>query len=71
MTTTSQQTVLTAEELTCLSDFARGHSVEAPVMDALAAKGMLQLHGGVYVLTPAAQHALHAGEPGTVPGVDN
>ena len=73
MTTTSQQAVLTADELSCLRECAQGRSMpeDAGTLAALAAKGMLDQHEGRYTLTPAAQHVLHAGEPGTVPGIDN
>ena len=73
MTTSSQQAVLTADELDCLRECARGRSIpeDAQLLATLAAKGMLDLHDGRYSLTPAAQHVLHAGEPGTVPGIDN
>ena len=73
MTTTSQHAVLNADELDCLRECARGRSLpeDAQLLAALAAKGMLDDHDGRYTLTPAAQHVLHAGEPGTVPGIDN
>ena len=73
MTTTSQMTVLTPDELSCLRECAQGRSIpeDAQLLAALAAKGMLYDHEGRYTLTPAAQHVLHAGEPGTVPGIDN
>lgn len=71
VTTTSQQTVLSNAELTCLLDCARG----TPVVDhvtaqALVAKGMLEDADGNHVLTPAGHHALHVGQPGSVPGID-
>ena len=73
MTTSSQHAVLTADELACLRECAQGRSIpdDANTLAALAAKGMLDQHDGRYVLTPAANHLLHAGEPGTVPGIDN
>ena len=73
MTTSSQHSVLTADELACLRECAQGRSIldDASTLAALAAKGMLDLRDGRYVLTPAADHLLHAGEPGTVPGIDN
>lgn len=73
MTTTSQQTVLSPAELLCLRECADGRSIasDAPMLAALKAKGMLEADGDGYVLTPAAQHVLHPGEPGTVPGLDN
>lgn len=72
MTTSSQQ-VLSADELSCLRECAQGRSLpeDAVTLAALAAKGMLDMREGRYTLTPAAQHVLHAGEPGTVPGIDN
>jgi hypothetical protein len=71
VTTTSQQTVLSNAELTCLLDCARG----TPVVDhvtaqALVAKGMLEDADGNHVLTPAGHHALHVDQPGAVPGID-
>jgi hypothetical protein len=71
VTTSSQQTVLSNAELTCLLDCARG----TPVVDrvaaqALVANGMLEDADGNHVLTPAGHHALHVGQPGSVPGID-
>ena len=71
VTTTSQQSVLSNAELTCLLDCARG----TPVVDrvtaqALVAKGMLEDADGNHVLTPAGHHALHVDQPGAVPGID-
>ena len=71
VTTSSQQTVLSNAELTCLLDCARG----TPVVDrvtaqALVAKGMIEDADGNHVLTPAGHHALHVGQPGAVPGID-
>ena len=65
--------MLTADELACLRECAQGRCLpeDADTLAALAAKGMLDHHDGRYALTPAAQHVLHAGEPGTVPGIDN
>ena len=73
MTTTSQQSVLSPEELLCLHECAEGRSIarDAGLLAALAAKGMLDGSGGRYMLTPAAHHVLHPQEPGTVPGIDN
>jgi hypothetical protein len=73
MTTTSQAVVLTTDELSCLRECAQGRSIpeDARTLEALAAKGMLDVREGRYCLTPAAEHLLHAGEPGTVPGIDN
>lgn len=71
MTTSSQPSVLTESELAALR--ALGGNEPTDVSDAmracLAAKGMLQDAGGT--LTPAGKHAIHIGEPGTVPGLDN
>ena len=71
VTTTSQQTVLSNDELTCLLECERG----TPVVDrvtaqSLVAKGMLEDADGNHVLTPAGHHALHVGQPGAVPGID-
>lgn len=73
MTTSSQPSVLTTEELACLRACAEGQPAPGagPVLESLAAKGMLEIHEGRPSLTPAAEHALHPGEPGTVPGLDN
>lgn len=72
MTTSSQQSVLTPQELDCLRECAQGRNIpdDAQLLATLAAKGMLDHSDGRYTLTPAAQHALHTGEPGTVPGID-
>jgi hypothetical protein len=72
VTTSSQQSVLSAGELACLLDCARG----TPVIDhvaaqALVAKGMLEDADGKHVLTPAGHHALHVDQPGMVPGIDS
>jgi len=73
MTTSSQQTVLSADELVVLRECAQGRSIpeDARTLATLAAKGMLDIHDGRYTLTPAGEHLLHAGEPGMVPGIDN
>lgn len=73
MTTTSHQTVLSPEELSCLRECAEGRTIgrDAGLLDALAAKGMLDASAGRYMLTPAARHVLHPEEPGTLPGIDN
>jgi hypothetical protein len=72
MTTTSQQTVLSSEELDCLRSCAQGRigDRDAPMLQSLAAKGMLQGEHGRYALTPAAEHLLHH-DPGMLPGIDN
>ena len=53
MTTSSQHSVLTADELACLRECAQGRSIpdDASTLAALAAKGMLDLRDGRYVLT--------------------
>lgn len=73
MTTSAQPAAPTAEELACLRDCAEGNAGprDAALLDALVAKGLLQREGGGHVPTPAGRHLLHAGEPGTVPGLDN
>lgn len=73
MTTSSQPTVLSTEELACLQACAEGRSQDhaGPLLSSLAAKGMLEIHDGRPTLTPAARHVLHPGEPGTVPGLDS
>ena len=71
VTTTSQQSVLSTAELTCLLDCARGMPVvDHVIAQALVAKGMLEDADGNHVLTPAGQHALHVDQPGAVPGID-
>jgi len=72
MTTSTQQTVLTEEELRCLLAVANGsvQSSDAPTIEALAAKGMIDGTQASAVLTPAGQHAIHVEQPGRVPGID-
>ncbi|MFD0738442.1 hypothetical protein ACFQZQ_03965 [Lysobacter koreensis] len=72
MTTSTQQTVLTEQEIACLRAIDQGQSQPAddPMLAALAAKGMVDLSHGSAVLTPAGRHATHVGEPGRVPGID-
>ncbi|MDQ3229285.1 MAG: hypothetical protein M3Q13_06055 [Pseudomonadota bacterium] len=72
MTTSSQQTVLTDEEIACLRDLAKGNArpAEAPEMCALIAKGMIQSQSGSCALTPAGMHAVNVSGPGNVPGID-
>lgn len=72
MTTSSQQTVLTDEEIRCLCSVANGtvQSSDEPTLAALAAKGMIDSTRADAALTPAGQHALHVSEPGRVPGID-
>ena len=73
MTTSTQQTVLTDAGTACLRDVAEGRARanSDPAIEALVAKGMLS--GGNasrHTLTPAGHHAIHVGEPGMVPGID-
>ena len=72
MTTSSQQTVLTEQELGCLRAIANGavQSSDEPVIAALAAKGMIDAATASATLTPAGQHAIHVSQPGCVPGID-
>ncbi len=73
MTTSSQQTVLTEDEIACLRDLVKGNPrpVDAPEMCALIAKGMVQPQSGGCSLTPAGEHAVNVSGPGNVPGIDN
>jgi hypothetical protein len=70
VTTSTQQTVLSVDELSCLRAVATG---DGEVGDAhvlsLVAKGML-VSTRPATLTPAGHHALHVYEPGMVPGID-
>jgi hypothetical protein len=70
MTTTSQQEVLSTEEIDCLRACAEGRNPDPAMLRTLAAKGMLQAGDG-HVLTPAGRHALDVGAAGIVPGIDN
>ena len=72
MTTSTQQTVLTEEELRCLRAVANDavQSSDEPTLAALAAKGMVDGADASAVLTPAGQHAIHVSDPGRVPGID-
>jgi len=72
MTTSTQQTVLTEEELRCLLAVANGsvQSSDAATIESLAAKGMIDGTQATAVLTPAGQHAIHVGDPGRLPGID-
>ena len=71
MTTSTQQTVLSVDELSCLRAIATGDGeVPDALVQALVAKGMLVSAAGPGALTPAGHHALHVGEPGMVPGID-
>ena len=74
MTTSAQQTVLTAEEMACLRDCAEGNAGprDAALLAALSAKGLVQADDHRRpTLTPAGHHLLHGHEPGTVPGLDS
>ena len=71
MTTSTQQTVLSVDELSCLRAIATGDGeVPDALVQALVAKGMLVSAAEAGTLTPAGHHALHVGEPGMVPGID-
>ena len=72
MTTSTQQTVLTEEELRCLLAVANGdiQSSDQTTIEALAAKGMIDGTQASATLTPAGQHAIHVDQPGRVPGID-
>lgn len=72
MTTSTQQTVLTDEELRCLRAIANGsvQSSDEPTLAALVAKGMVDGASATAGLTPAGQHAIHVSDPGRVPGID-
>ena len=74
MTTSAQQTVLTAEEMACLRDCTEGNAGprDAALLAALSAKGLVQADDHRRpTLTPAGHHLLHGHEPGTVPGIDS
>lgn len=76
MTTSTQQTVLTGDEIRCLRDVARGmpRSTDDPTLCALVAKGMLDAgdagDASRHTLTPAGRHAVDVAGPGMVPGID-
>ncbi|HEY5613787.1 MAG TPA: hypothetical protein VIK70_09345 [Lysobacter sp.] len=72
MTTSTQQTVLTEEELRCLLAVANGsvQSSDSATIEALAAKGMIDGTQATAALTPAGQHAIHVDQPGRMPGID-
>ena len=73
MTTSTQQMVLTTDEIACLRDVAERRSRPAtdPALTALVAKGMLAADDASHhTLTPAGHHAIHVGEPGMLPGID-
>lgn len=73
MTTSTQQTVLTGDEIRCLRHVAQGMSIppEDPSLCALVAKGMLDADDASrHTLTPAGRHAVDVAGPGMVPGID-
>jgi len=73
VTTSTQQTVLTGDEIDCLRDVARGMSRPDtdPALCALVAKGMLDADDASHhTLTPAGRHAVNVAGPGIVPGID-
>lgn len=73
MTTSTQQMVLTGDEIACLRDVAEGRARPASdtAVTALVAKGMLSADDASrHTLTPAGHHAIHVGEPGMLPGID-
>lgn len=73
MTTSTQQTVLTGDEISCLRDVARGvpRPANDPTLYALVAKGMLDADDASHhTLTPAGRHAVDVTGPGMVPGID-
>lgn len=72
MTTSDQPTPLSVDELERLRRLSRDPaSMDATVAESLAAKGVLQLREGGYVLTPAGEHALNVNTDSEVPGIDN
>jgi len=72
MTTSSQQTVLTDDEIACLRELAKGITKPAdnPEVCALMAKGMVESPSAGCKLTPAGMHAVNVSGPGKVPGID-
>lgn len=70
MTTSSQQTVLTDDEIACLRELAKGIAkpADTPEVCALVAKGMVETNS--VRLTPAGMHAVDVSGPGNVPGID-
>ena len=73
VTTSTQQTVLTGDEIRCLRDVAQGlsHPPDDPALGALVAKGMLDADDASrHTLTPAGRHAVDVAGPGMVPGID-
>jgi hypothetical protein len=73
VTTSTQQTVLTGDEINCLRDVARGvpRPTDDPTLCALVAKGMIDADDASrHTLTPAGRHAIDVAGPGMVPGID-
>lgn len=73
MTTSSQQTVLTDDELACLRELAKGVVLPADAAEicALVAKGMVEPQSTGCRLTPAGRHAVNVSGPGNIPGIDS
>lgn len=75
MTTSSQQMVLTEDEIACLRALAAGMpraAEHAAVVEALTAKGMLVAEDADrHTLTPAGEHAIDVAGPAVVPGIDS
>lgn len=73
MTTSSQQTVLTDDEIACLRELAKGIAKPADNAElcALVAKGMVEPQSTGSRLTPAGKHAVNVSGPGNVPGIDS
>ena len=72
MTTSSQQTVLTEDEIASLRELAKGVRLpaDAPEICALIAKGMIDAQAPGCRLTPAGMHAVNVSGPGNLPGID-
>ncbi len=72
MTTSSQQTVLTEDEIACLRELAKGivRPADTPEVCALVAKGMVDPTATGSRLTPAGMHAVNVSGPGNVAGID-
>lgn len=72
MTTSSQQTVLTDHEISCLRELAKGITkpTDNPEVCALAAKGMVESQSTGCRLTPAGMHAVNVSGPDNVTGID-
>jgi hypothetical protein len=73
VTTSTQQTVLTGDEVNCLRDVARGvpRPTDDPTLCTLVAKGMIDADDASrHTLTPAGRHAIDVAGPAMVPGID-